>query len=133
MAAMVSPGKIAFWICAALASVILLVGSGVLVSVDLANQAVNNEKVNEARLRLREAESSIRTAIPTCKAIVRMDKASHGASNASHSPNSYGHRLARAIHNVNTTSGCATLVREVNEGWTVTMILAAQEKSAKQH
>lgn len=127
MAAAISPNKIAFMICSVLAVIVLLIAGGVVLSVSLANRAIQNEKLYEAGLRQREAESQIRTSIPTCKAIVKMDDASHGAVNASNSPNSYGHRLSRAIHDVNVTSGCAKIVHELNEGWSIAKITEMAE------
>lgn len=92
-------------------SVALAIGGSYLLTIS----AIHHQQTNEQELKQREAESSIRTAIPTCNALVEMDDAKVGASNASNDPHSYGHNLARAITDVVATTQCRMLLREVAE------------------
>lgn len=79
-------------------------------SLIIASQAVNRAQAAQAALTVREEQSSVRTAIPTCKALLAMDDASHGAK-FPHYPGvpqdqGYGVRLSVAIHNLYVTTRC---------------------------
>lgn len=65
----------------------------------------------------------LRGSVATCEAVVRMDQASVGASNASSDPNSYGHKLARAIHGLAVGTRCYELVRMVDHHVPYSVIL----------
>jgi hypothetical protein len=57
--------------------------------------------------------AQLKSAVGTCKAVKAMDAASHGATNASSSASSYGHKLALAIHNLYVNSGCPALLKGI--------------------
>lgn len=108
----------------------LSIGGAYLIGVTNANRIAAQEKAFEASqkaLRTRELESSVRTAIPTCRALIKLDEAKDGASNASMDPNSYGHRLAERITGVVDVSKCRPLIKLVDEG--VPLLKIAQMES----
>jgi len=85
-------------------------------------------KRSDAALRERELTASVRTAIPTCQALIGLDDAKNGASNASSDPHSYGHNLARAITNVVDKTHCRVLITEVKEGVPLTKIVQQEQQ-----
>lgn len=110
----------------AVLTVFVVIGAAIAGSYALSLHAISQAKQQEASIRekaakaqaalqLREAESSIRTSLPTCEALITMDDAKNGASNASNDPNSYGHRLARSITTVVNTTKCRILVKDVHD------------------
>jgi hypothetical protein len=118
--------SIAVFISLVVTAIILSVSAAIGGSYLLTLQAIHTQKVQAAALAVREKESSVRTAIPTCKALIQMDDAKNGASNASQDPNSYGHRLAAAITTVVDDTGCRKLVYQVEHG--VPILKIAEEK-----
>jgi len=104
-------------------SIAIAIGGSYLLTI----HTINVQKAAAAALATREKESSVRTAIPTCEALIQMDNAKNGASNASSDPNSYGHKLARAITAVVADTGCRKLVMEVKAGVPIAKI-AEQKK-----
>lgn len=86
------------------------VGASISGAYLLSLQAIHSVAANAAALHVRELQASVRTAIPTCKALLGMDNASHGAI-FPHYPGAsqnqgYGVRLAAAIHNLYVTTKC---------------------------
>lgn len=102
------------------------VGGAYVIALDTKAEVQSNEQA----LHTREIESSVRTSIPTCKALIGLDNAKNGASNASSDPHSYGHNLARAITKVVDDTGCRKLIAEVNEGVPILKIAQQQQKAA---
>lgn len=101
------------------------VGGAYLIAINNTDQI----RANEAALHTRELESSVRTSIPTCRALIGLDDAKNGASNASSDPHSYGHNLARAITKVVDDTGCRKLISEVNAGVPIMKIAQQQQKA----
>lgn len=128
--------KASLVVIAIFVTLILAIGGSYALTISTDNAFKAKQAAAEKALHLRETESSVRTAIPTCKAIIGMDDASHGASNASSDQNSYGHRLARAIHKVNVTSGCPLLIMDLDHHWSILKIakeLPKQEAALAKH
>jgi hypothetical protein len=122
----------------------IALGGSFLIGISNKNEIKANEQTFEVKqtrlqqqfekaqgqLHIRELESSVRTAIPTCRALIKLDSAKDGASNASKDPNSYGHRLATDITGVVKVSHCRTLVRKVDAGVPLLKIAQQEEKQA---
>jgi hypothetical protein len=115
------------------------IGTSLLISANNSrniNAQQHAFSVAQARLRSRVQESSIRTSIPTCMAIVKMDDASHGATfpvyPGAKAGEGYGEKLAGTIHNLAETSGCTKLIGLVDQGKTVAQIYAI-EKGGMNH
>src|ERR1700729_1541975 len=121
-----TPTGIAVAICLAFLGVLLSIGLAIGGSYLLTLHTIDVQKAQAAALAVREKESGVPTAIPTCRALIQMDDAKNGAVNASSSPNSYGHRLAEAITNVVTDSGCRKLVYQIEHG--VPILKIAEDK-----
>lgn len=82
-------------------------------SVQDHQRAVATAKRN-AQLKEIQEKQSIQGAIPLCEGLVAMDAASHPpVTNASNNPLSYGHKLARAIHQFSVASKCPILLNDV--------------------
>jgi hypothetical protein len=101
-------------------SVLLFIGAIVgayalvLHETDVQNQArARATAERNAQLKLASEKQAILGAVPLCRGLVLMDQADNGAVNASSSPNSYGHRLAAAIHVVVENSKCYTLLGDL--------------------
>jgi hypothetical protein len=108
------------------------IGGSYLISLNNRSTVLANEKKFEASqkaLKIRELESGVRTSIPTCRALITLDDAKNGASNASMDPHSYGHNLARAITNVVNVSGCRLLIKEVDSGMPLLKIAQQQQRA----
>ena len=76
-------------------------------------RAVATAKRN-ASLKLASEKAAILGSVPLCRGLVLMDDASHPpVSNASSKPDSYGHKLAHAIHVVVVTSKCPILLHDI--------------------
>lgn len=125
-------------------SVFAALGGSYLIGISNKNAIAASEKAFEAKqaklqqafekaqsqLHTRELESSVRTAIPTCRALIKLDSAKDGASNASMDPNSYGHRLATDITNVVKVSRCRVLIKKVDAGVPLLKIAQMEAKQA---
>lgn len=142
-----TPRGIAISISVFLVSTLIIIGAAIggsyaltLESIHHNNQVVaaqnrhNNEiAVRQANaLKIREAESSVRTSIPTCRALIQMDDAKRGAVNASSSPNSYGHKLAKAITHVVNGTRCRLLISAVDSGVPISTIAREFDKAGVQ-
>ena len=124
---------VSFAIVVFVLTMFLSIGGSYLIGVSNRNSIQQNEKMFESTqrsLHIRELESGVRTSIPTCKALIALDDAKNGASNASQDPNSYGHRLAKAITGVVNDTGCRKLIHQVDAGVPLLKIAQQQEKLA---
>lgn len=110
----------------------LSIGGSYLIGVSNKNTIAANEhafEMSQRALHTRELESSVRTSIPTCRALIGLDDAKNGASNASSDPHSYGHNLARAITKVVDDTGCRKLIHQVDAGVPILKIAQQEQKA----
>lgn len=124
--------QLALVVVAFVLALILSIGGSYALTIQAISNFKAKEHAAEMALHQREEESAVRTGIPTCKAIVKLDDASHGPQNLGLDVWGYGHRLASAIHDVNVTSGCAVLIHELHEGWSIAKITKFQEHKEQQ-
>jgi hypothetical protein len=99
------------------AAIVLVAIIGIGGAVGLSTLAFNSSQHSQqvaAQQAANKAEVvSVKAAIPLCQALQQMDNASVGATNASNSPSSYGHRLAIAIHKLFVNTKCNLLLADV--------------------
>jgi hypothetical protein len=117
------PERIAVFVSLVICAFVFSVIVGMAGSYAITLHSIDVQHRADVALHQREIESQVRTAIPTCKALVEMDDAKNGASNASSDPNSYGHRLAKAIHDVVARSQCTVILKDLKNGQTIAQIV----------
>ena len=124
-----TPISIAVFASMATTAAILIIAAAVGLSVGLTLHLRAQQNAQQKQIARREATTQLRASVPTCKALIELDRARIGATNASHDPSSYGHKLARAIHDVVDTTKCYRLIRMVDHHVPYTVILHRLEGS----
>lgn len=110
-----SPVSLAVFVSLTISALILAVVVAIGGSYALTLGAIHRANVASAELHLREETAQIRAAVPTCRSIDRMDKASHiPRKDFPQSPhNIYDKRLSSAIHTINVNSHCPLILHDV--------------------
>lgn len=97
--------------CAFLLSLAAAIGG----SYVLILQAEHKQQAFATQVVQQQTADQIRQAVPECEQLQAMDNASNGAVNSSSSPDSYGRRLAAAIHSFNVASKCPLLLSDMSK------------------
>lgn len=96
----------------AVAMFVTVLAGAILLNYILMVNYVHHLEAVQAAIQAKQHMIQIRSAVPTCSALKLMDDARIGAVSVTTNPNSYGHKLARAIHELFTRSGCAKILRK---------------------
>jgi hypothetical protein len=90
----------------------LVTGGAVLLNYIITINAIHHQDAINAALNHKQQMAQIKSSAGICDAVSKMNDAGKGATNASSSPNSYGHRLAKAIGLLYDKSGCAAVLKK---------------------
>lgn len=96
----------------AVATFVFVLGGAIVLNYILTVNYVHHIETVQAAIQQHQHLAQQRAGVGTCLAVKQMDEARIGAVNASHDPNSYGHKLAKAIHSLYIHSGCPKLIRQ---------------------